>query len=69
MSLDFDTIFQAAVQLPPEQQQELIRRLALQTDPPVELDEETWRMIGDRRAEYRAGKTSTLTWEEVKARL
>ena len=69
MSFDFDTIFQAAVELPPAQQQELIRRLSLQIDATLERDEATWGMIDARRAEFQAGKTSTLTWEEVKVRL
>ena len=69
MTLDLEAVFRAAVQLPPEQQKELIRRLAVQTDPPVELDEATWRTIHDRRAEYEAGKTTTMTWDEAKARL
>ena len=69
MSRDFETILQAAVELPAEQQQELIHRLSLRLESPVELDEGTWRTIRQRRAEYESGKESMLTWEEVKARL
>jgi putative addiction module component (TIGR02574 family) len=69
MPPDFEAIFQAALQLPLDQQHELLRRLCRQFAPSGELDEDSWRMIADRRAEYENGETSTVSWEQVKARL
>ena len=77
VSSTLTAVLQAAESLSAAERRELIELLELGLDdsangeyegPPITLSEAWHQEIARRLAEYDAGQTTTVTWEEVKAR-
>jgi putative addiction module component (TIGR02574 family) len=64
-------IFEAALELPVEEQLRLAQRLWDNVSPPpsVELSPEQRQMLETRRAEAESDPEAGVPWEEVKARI
>jgi len=71
MSKLIDELFAQAAQLPDDDRAVLAARLIETLEPATDQDAEgAWAQeIRRRLDEYRAGRTKTLEWDEVRARL